>query len=342
MGVLNFFGDVYLERPARAFVPLDGDYVLNLEGPLTCSQRPAWGKINLKADGAYFKETFGRNPVAVCLANNHIMDYGAEGLRDTLEALRVEGIQSFGAGGLAERCRNPLLLAVGGRRVALLGYVCPTSHPILAGADVPGAARLDLEQVETDLRAAREGGADRVVVQVHWGEEDVGLPRPADVAKARRIIDLGADLLIGHHSHCILPFEVYHGRHVFYGLGNTIFPDTKMVAYTRDGRRADNRQMRWGKRNRTSLTVRYDADTGQVAMRRLLFRDELAVVAGDHPERDLVFRGGTDARYQKKYARVRRLSFLKRLVMSFLARPRLPKKSNWRWLLERFKAEKKP
>ena len=170
----------------------------------------------------------------------------------------------------------------------------------------------------------------------------MGLPRPADVAKARLIIDLGADLLIGHHSHCILPFEVYHGRHVFYGLGNAIFPDTEMVAYTRDGRREDNRQMRWGKRNRTSLTVRYDADTGQVAMRRLLFSDALAVVAGDCPGRNLVFRGGTDARYGKKYARVRRLSLLRRLALSFLARPRLPKKRNWRWLLERFKAEKKP
>lgn len=340
MSLLNFFGDVYLEKPARSNVPLAGEYVCNLESPVTRSARPVWGKINLKAGGIFFKETFGRNPVAVCLANNHIMDYGEEGLQDTLAMLRAEGIRYFGAGSLTDRCHNPLLLASGGRRIALLGYSCPTTHPIFADAAAPGAALLDLERIESDLRAAREGGAERIVVQLHWGEEDVGLPRPADVAKARRIIDMDVDLIIGHHSHCIQPFEVYRGRHIFYGLGNAVFPDTEMVSFSLDGRREDNRQLRWGRRNRTSLTVRYDTVTGQVAVRRLYYKDTLDVVVNSRPARKLPCKVATDGRYDKKYVLELRLSMLRRLAMSFFSRPRLPKKNNLRWLLERFKAEK--
>lgn len=340
MSLLNFFGDVHLEKPARSNVPLDGEYVCNLESPVTRSARPVWGKINLKAGGIYFKETFGGNPIAVCLANNHIMDYGEEGLRDTLATLRAEGIRCFGAGSLADRCHNPLLLDLDGQRIALLGYVCPTTHAIFAEADAPGAALLDLERIESDLRAARESGAERIIVQLHWGEEDVRLPRPADVAKARRIIDLGADLIIGHHSHCIQPFEVYGGRHIFYGLGNAVFPDTEMVSYSPDGRRNDNRQMKWGRRNRTSLAVRYDTTARGVTMRRLFFKDALDVVAGGRPERDLAFQGANAASYERKYVRVLRLSMIRRLALSFFSRPRLPKKNNLRWLQERFKAEK--
>jgi hypothetical protein len=77
-------------------------------------------------------------------------------------------------------------------------------------------------------------------------------------------------------------------------------------------------------------------------MRLLNFKDALAVVAGGCPEREFVFTGGSGARYEKKYARVRRLSLLQRLALSFFSRPRLPKKSNWRWLLERFRSAKKP
>jgi len=340
MSLLNFFGDVYLEKPARSNVPLAGEYVCNLESPVTRSARPVWGKINLKAGGIFFKETFGRNPLAVCLANNHIMDYGEEGLLDTLTALHAEGIGCFGAGSLADRCRNPLLLSVDGQRLALLGYVCPTTHPILASAGASGAARLDLERIAADLGAARAGGAERIVVQLHWGEEDVGLPRPADVGKARRIIDMGADLIIGHHSHCIQAFEVYRGRHIFYGLGNAVFPDTDMVSFSGDGRRGQNRQMRWGRRNRTSLTVRYDTVSGQVVMRRLYFKNALDVVAGARPERALCGKVATDGRYGKKYVRELRLSTLRRLAASFFSRPRLPRKSNLRWLLQRFRADK--
>lgn len=341
MSVLNFFGDVFLDRPVRAVVPLAGDYIVNLEAPVTHALRPEWGKINLKAGGLFFKETFGRNPAAVCLANNHIMDYGEAGFQDTLASLRAEGIAFFGAGSLADNCHNPLLLAAGAGRVALLGYACPTTHPLLACAKRPGAAPLDLERIAMDIRSAQKCGTGRVIVQLHWGEEDVGLPRPVDVATAHRIIDLGADLIIGHHAHCIQPFEIYRGKPIFYGLGNAVFPDTDMVSHAPDGSREGNRQMKWGKRNRRSLLVGFDTVTGQVSMRRLFFSDALAVVANGRLPGALAFTNGATARYERRFARVLRLSLLRRLAVSFISRPRLPKRQNLHWLLQRFKVDKK-
>ena len=341
MGILNFFGDVFLPGPVPAAVPLRGEYIVNLEAPLTRVSRPLPGKINLKIEGLHFRATFGRNPIAVCLANNHIMDHGAKGLQDTVEALAGAGIACFGAGRLADNCRNPLLLASGGARVALLGYACLTTHPVLAAGDEPGAAGLDPERISADMRQAREKGADKVIVQLHWGEEDVGLPRPADVDIAHRIVDEGADLVIGHHAHCIQSIEVYRGRTIFYGLGNAIFPDTKMESYAPDGRRLANRQMPWQERNRRSLAVEYDTDSGTVAARCLRFRDSLAVVPGALPRRRFAFSKGAAARYRLKYAWVLRLAMLRRLGASFLSRPRLPRKENLRWLADRFRTDKK-
>ena len=140
----------------------------------------------------------------MCLANNHIMDHGPAGLQDTVEALAAAGIACFGAGRLADHCRNPLLLACGGKRLALLGYVCSSTHPVLAVGDEPGAAPASTRSA-LPLTCAAPGkrGRSRIIVQLHWGEEDVGLPRPADIAIAHRIVDEGADLIIGHHAHCI-------------------------------------------------------------------------------------------------------------------------------------------
>jgi hypothetical protein len=340
MGMLNFFGDVHLDKPRRANVPLEGEYVFNLESPLTHSSKPVWGKINLKSEGVYFKETFGKNPLAVCLANNHIMDYGSEGFLETIENLQRHGIQYFGAGSSADHCHNPFILHVGGQRIALLGYVCPTTHPVFAAGENFGVAPINLDEMARDILLAKENRAERIIVQLHWGEEDVGLPKPADVVLAHHLIELGADLIVGHHAHCIQPFEIFKGKYIFYGLGNALFPNTEMVAYSKEGLREDNRQIKWKKWNKKSLTVQYDTISGLVKIRLLFFGGSLAVVPNDRLDRDFAFKGKADARYEKKYAWTLRLSMLRRLAASFLSRPRIPKKKNFQWLLNLFKADK--
>lgn len=342
MGLLNLFGDVYLERPERANVPLAGEYIFNLESPLTHSSRPVWGKINLKAAGVFFKETFGANPCGVCLANNHIMDYGDEGFLETVTHLEKSGIRYFGAGSLADQCHNPLLVNLDGQRIALSGYVCPTTHAIFATARGFGVAPIALPVIARDILTAREKGAERIIVQLHWGEEDVGLPRPTDVARAHAIIDLGADLIVGHHAHCIQPFEIFKDKYIFYGLGNTLFPDTEMVSYTQEGLRTGNRQMAWKKSNRRSLTVQYDTRTGAAEIRLLFFAKTLEVVPNAPVQKLFGFKGKDDAAYRRKYAWVAKAAMLRRVVASFAARPRIPKRKNWRWIIGLFKTGKTP
>ncbi|MBN2345009.1 MAG: CapA family protein [Candidatus Aminicenantes bacterium] len=332
MSALFFLGDVHLERPQHSEVPLEGEYICNLESPVTRSAQAAPGKINLRTDDLFLKETFGREPAAVCLANNHVMDYGREGFLDTIACLERRGIGWFGAGRLAENCRNPLLLEVGGVRVALLGYVDAGTQPMVAVGDGYGAAALDEPAVTRDMAAAREAGAGRVVVQLHWGEEDIPLPRPADVRTARRLVEWGADLIIGHHSHCIQPIEVHRGRHIFYGLGNALFPEGGMASHAADGRLLDNQQMKWQPWNRRSLMVRYDPASGAVRAFLLRFDSFLIMESGRRPEERFAFASVPDRRYERRYSRVRRWAVIRRLAASFLSRPRLPKPRNWAWL----------
>ncbi|MCJ7523769.1 MAG: CapA family protein [Candidatus Aminicenantes bacterium] len=341
MSKLNFFGDVFLDKPQLANVPLEGEYIFNLESPLTRSAKPVWGKINLKSEAVHFKETFGKNPAAVCLANNHVMDYGKEGFLETVENLQKHGIQYFGAGRLVDNCHNPLVLELGGQRIALLGYVCPSTHPIFATAENFGVSSINLTAIAKDILRARAARAQRIIVQLHWGAEDVGLPKPTDVTLAHRIIDLGADLIIGHHAHCIQSFEIFKDKYIFYGLGNALFPNTEMVSYSREGLRENNRQIEWKKWNQRSLAVQFDYHSLAVDMRLLAFAKTLAVIPGARIDKLYGFKGRAGAPYQRHYARVLRLAMLRRLLTSFMSRPRIPKKENLRWIIQLFKTDKR-
>lgn len=189
------------------------------------------GKIKLRSNDLFFKQTFGRNPEAVCLANNHIMDFGKQGFTDTLEILKYNDIKFFGAGDWKNNYHNPLILCIDNQRIALMGYVCPSTNPIFARDNYPGVVPIDLDKISEDIKLAKSNNVNYIVVQLHWGEEEVFLPRPKDIFDSHAIIDLGADLIIGHHAHCIQPYEIYKGKYIFYGLGNCIFPDDSDVYY---------------------------------------------------------------------------------------------------------------
>jgi hypothetical protein len=127
---ITFLGDVWLPIPINCSVEIPGEYVFNLEGPITTSETPIPGKINLKSQVNYIQKSFGKNTVAVCLSNNHLMDYGQKGYDDTIAVLRDNGIQFYGARSLSDNCSNPLILDFGGPIVGLLGYVCMSTSPV--------------------------------------------------------------------------------------------------------------------------------------------------------------------------------------------------------------------
>ncbi len=158
----------------------------------------------------------------VSQANNHTYDWGPEALLDSLDRLRGAGILPVGAGQNIMAAHYPLLIKVGGLRLALLAYVDIDPKSAAAGVDRPGVAWLDAPEVLADIRFARPL-ADLVIVCPHWGVEYAAKPTRDQVELAHRMIDAGADMVVGSHPHVVQPLEKYHGRWIAYSLGNFVF-----------------------------------------------------------------------------------------------------------------------
>lgn len=160
----------------------------------------------------------------VNLANNHIMDYGTDGLLDTLSHLDKAGIKRTGAGKDLDDAYKPAIVERKGLKIAFLGFsrVVP-DNSWKAGKDKPGTTQTyDYTlPVETITKAKAE--ADIVVVMAHWGVERHESPESYQRTLAKRYIDAGADLIVGTHPHVLQGFEMYKGKWIAYSLGNFLF-----------------------------------------------------------------------------------------------------------------------
>lgn len=333
-GWVRFLGDVL---PCQEFnVELDGDrpIVLNLESPITTTHSPAMGKVVLRSDADWLTPAFGKALRVACLANNHIMDHGGQGLTNTIAALESKGIDWFGAGPTRASVRNGIIVGLGGFRVGFAGYVCPSTNPIYADDDAPGVVPPELGAVRADLASLRDRGANRVVVCLHWGAEEVPYPRPGDVVLARAVAELGADLIIGHHSHCIQPYEIRNRRPIFYGIGNAVMPDLDLPcnfdSANQPTRRFVKHQRRW---NRRSLAVDYHLETRQVHVQRARFDGSTLSFHPGCVSRSLLL--NVKLRYQANVFRMAGVyGQVRNLVAGFVERPRLPQlhhiKSLWK------------
>lgn len=231
---LNFLGDVVLDKKYTIDFTLQ-NFIFNLEHPLTCEGIPVKNKVNFCAERSYIEDTFGNLPLAVNLANNHIADYGDAAFTKTIEFLKKNNIAYFGAGNEKNNFNNPAIVDFEGKKIALLGYSCPTTNAVF-GQDISnGSALLDYKKVLYDIESCHTE-VDYIVINLHWGDEDIRYPKPDDVQKARMFIDAGADLIIGHHAHVIQSFEKYENKYIFYGLGHFLFPYKDRPAYY-DGKR---------------------------------------------------------------------------------------------------------
>lgn len=166
---------------------------------------------------------------ACSLGNNHAMDWGRDGLRDTLAALREAGIGVAGAGEDREQARAPAVCPGEGGRVLVFGLASPTAgvpREWAAGPDRSGVALLpEISRSSADRLADRildrRGPGDRVVVSVHWGSNWGYRVPDAQRAFARRLAERGAaDVVHGHSSHHPKGLEIHRGRLLLYGCGD--------------------------------------------------------------------------------------------------------------------------
>jgi poly-gamma-glutamate capsule biosynthesis protein CapA/YwtB (metallophosphatase superfamily) len=172
----------------------------------------------------------------VSLANNHTYDFFEDGMRSTLDSLHAAGLTTFGAGMDDTEAYRPAILEKRGLKIGLAGLcgirVCGVRHgdddvpdqPPYQGAssDHGGVAKLDAPNVTPMLNQLRAND-DRVTVLVHGGIEYQPFPTEGQESAAHRAIDLGADLVVGHHPHVVQAFESYGGKLVAYSLGNLVF-----------------------------------------------------------------------------------------------------------------------
>ncbi|HYQ38804.1 MAG TPA: CapA family protein [Pseudomonas sp.] len=206
--------------------------LVNLETAVTRHGRPEPKGINYRMTPENFPLLRAAGITCCTLANNHVLDWGEIGLRDTLDTLAAHGMPWAGAGLDQASAEAPAVLPLpGGKRLLVFAFGLPDSGiPAwwAAGAHQAGVARLDdlsrhsLEHVVRLVRAARRNG-DRVLVSLHWGE-NWGFHVPAEQRSfAHGLIEqAGVDLVHGHSSHHIKGIEVHQGRLILYGCGDRL------------------------------------------------------------------------------------------------------------------------
>jgi len=162
----------------------------------------------------------------VCLANNHIYDYLYDGYDETINFLNSNNIIHIGATPLKENRINPIIKEIDDIKFCFLNYVTIDTNPNLPEDSKITVNIFDKNQVIKYIKEYKQK-VDQVIVLLHWGgnTENGYYPDLNQAEIARDLIDSGADLIVGHHSHTFQAYECYKGKYIFYSLGNFCFSD---------------------------------------------------------------------------------------------------------------------
>lgn len=244
---IMFGGDVMLGRIVKEYILLHGPQyplgpvagflraadltIVNLECAITSSDRIWPG-----APKAFY---FGAPPQAVdslldagidlvSFANNHALDYGVDGLLDTLRTLRQHGIAQAGAGENLTQARMPALVERAGLRFGMAAF-CDHQEDFAAQRHAPGMSYLDLADEPATLAAWREAleslrhaHVDWPILSLHWGPNMVWRPSARFRRLAHAAIDMGWKILFGHSAHVFQGIELYRGCPIIYAAGDLV------------------------------------------------------------------------------------------------------------------------
>lgn len=160
----------------------------------------------------------------VSLANNHTGDFGVAAFSQMLDLLQSSGLAYVGGGRDLRHAHQPVLFERHGVKIAILAYNEFFPRSFEANIDKPGSAWSDDDQVVYDIEQARKHwGADVVIPFMHWGVEDEFFATVRQQQLARRMVEAGADAVVGSHPHVAQNTEIYRGKPIVYSLGNFVF-----------------------------------------------------------------------------------------------------------------------
>ena len=258
---LGFAGDIYfsdyvlqaydsvggpdgiLDGTLREAVSTSDFFVANQEFPFSNAGTPAKDKeftFRISPDRVHIMQEIGTD--CVTLANNHVLDYGAEALVQNNALLDAAGIRRTGAGaGLAE-AEQLVILEAKGKKIGILagsrvypdaGWAAGPTHAGVLSAYDPGRLIADIQKSKAEC--------DYLAVAIHWGIEKKQVPENYQKEMGHKFIDAGADIVIGSHPHVLQGIEYYAGKPILYSMGNFIFnssiPETMLgrITFKEDG-----------------------------------------------------------------------------------------------------------
>lgn len=233
VGDIGFIGQVSMNinvyGPKHPFQYVEsilsqGDIIFgNLEKPFSKNPNPIFNYLskNSFANAKGVDSLVNGHFNIVSLANNHILDFGIEGLAYTIDLLDEKGIKYVGAGFNLSEARRPVIIKKNGISVGFLAYARESDST--ASKEKPGAAPIDFEKIISKDIVALRKDAEVIVVSLHFGQMYADYPSQEDREMAKRIIECGADIILGHHPHVIQGFERHQKGIIFYSLGEFIF-----------------------------------------------------------------------------------------------------------------------
>lgn len=170
------------------------------------------------------------------LANNHIMDYGCEGLQATIERARIVGIDTLGAGFDFASAYRPMIKSIGGVKIGMIN-ACEAQFGVLdyyRDQDVPGYAWIYHREIDNMIDKLKYI-CDFVVVFAHAGLEHYSIPQKEWRTRYKALCDCGANVVIGSHPHVPQGYEYYNESLIFYSLGNLYFDSNTFRAKADSG-----------------------------------------------------------------------------------------------------------
>jgi poly-gamma-glutamate synthesis protein (capsule biosynthesis protein) len=182
-------------------------------------------KPRLKTNVASLSYLKNLNIGLISLAHNHIYDNLLDGYLKTIHFLNDNNINYLGAGKSQDEASKPIFLEINKHNFCFLNYVTEDTNPSLPHNSELYINMFDPNRIIQDIQLHKDKFI--IILLLHWGGNVEGcvLPQIKQREYARKFIDEGADLTIGHHSHTMQPFEVYKNKYIFYSLGNFCFAD---------------------------------------------------------------------------------------------------------------------
>ena len=239
--ILFFVGDIMLDRGVEYMVKKEGkgDFKFpflkigeflnksdilfgNLEGPISDKGTKVGSIYSFRNDPKAIEGLKFAGFDILSVANNHIFDYGREAMEDSFLRLKKAGIDYVGGGFSEKETYAPTIKKIKGTKIAFLAFTNLGTEYWSAKGNRSGIAWLTKESLEKGIKKAKEK-ADLVFVSMHFGKEYQSFPALQQKYFSHLAIDLGADLVIGHHPHVIQPIEEYNRGYIAYSLGNFIF-----------------------------------------------------------------------------------------------------------------------